>query len=659
MVLGDNTVYIKITEDADQLASDLVNSTKAADTLDEHLKQVIDTIKQIAEAYQTTFADAVKIMSDPENTGGRIGLFNPDDLNKALEQLDAGTKQAGETADEFVANYRAKIQEAISSIEELTSSEEGISVSEAKLALGPLGTKQYKQAILDAASSAMELRDRIAASGDIAQTAFGVTSTEAIGVFTESVQKAVVSLQELQTQGMSLQQGKEALGPLGSGEYSNKVLQAATDTIKFQQELEKTGQVAQDMGITAGESISVYREQVAAATAAIQQLITTELAASVEEAKVALGPNGSGQFSTTVINAAAKSYEALKVELDTTLVSEQAFSQEELVGADAVTRNNENVAQAVVLLQDMVAELGQVSSAQAKASLTGYGFSGAEITQATQDFQALGGAFTDTAVKKDKFTVNVGALGDMMRYVRLSAFLIFMTALNDIKQMFQDAVKDAVDFSNAIFQLDVAVRAYQRDGFDVSLKQVHDQIAAIQKLYPYFDVSDMDASMAKLLNSTREFGVTSQQAFQLYGDAAKIAIMSNTTMEEAVNKLMTAVTSGAHAQQALRTLGIAVNSDLELAFEKEADALDDSTNKMTLQEKAAAALGLIHKYLALTADDVASKQDTLAGETDTVSAAWKNFLTMLGTLYAPIMKGVSTFLLQGIADLKQYVIIFE
>jgi hypothetical protein len=329
-------------------------------------------------------------------------------------------------------------------------------------------------------------------------------------------------------------------------------------------------------------------------------------------------------------------------------MSAEALGQ---VGVASVEVFRNGIQLATQTLTELQAKLGQISSAEAKAALSGLGFDSATTRQAITDYQTLGNTFTDTSTKKDVFKVNVGLLGDMMRYVRLSAFLIFMTALNDIRTAFTNAIKDAIDFSNAIFNLDVAVRAWQRSGFDVSLQQVHDQIAKIQQLYPYFNVSDMDTAMAKLINGTREFGVTAQQAFQLYGDAAKIATVNNITLEEAVTKLLQAVESG--RLQSLRTLGVPASAQLELEYEQKlAAVMDNTTSKMTVQEKSAAALGLIHEYLSKTADDVSQKQDTLAGKTTAVSTAWKNWLTSMGSLFGPFLKLLDDFVLKLIDFVK-------
>lgn len=220
----------------------------------------------------------------------------------------------------------------------------------------------------------------------------------------------------------------------------------------------------------------------------------------------------------------------------------------------------------------------------------------------------------------------------------------------DMQQLFKDTVKSATEFSNAIFGLDVAVRAWQRSGFDISLQEVHDKLVALQKLYPYFSMTEMQDHLALLINGVREFGLSTETTFKLFEDAMKASIITGKDLPTTIDAMINAVGSG--RLQSIRKLGIPVSIDLEEEFIR---AIDGTTDALTVQEKALASAGLIHQYFATLAEDTAKKQDVLAGKTAEANAAWTNFVTRIGIMITPLLENFKDLTI-GLIDYWQLLI---
>lgn len=274
--------------------------------------------------------------------------------------------------------------------------------------------------------------------------------------------------------------------------------------------------------------------------------------------------------------------------------------------------------------------VGDIEDAMRKASE-------ASSTFGKAAYQALSQVKEEAARAQSSAKSLVGglsALANVARFVfasvlGITAISTFRSIINYIK----DATESALEFAKSLFGIEMGVRALQRAGTDIGIKDVIDQIDKLQEKWGIFSKKELAAGTADLVNLTRSFGFTKEQIFKLQDAIATLAVVNGKSMEEVQRTVALAISSG--YTEGLQRLGVSMNV-VTIGAKAQELGFKGNYRALTEVERAMATYAQLLEKVALYADDAKEVQDQLFGRLQKAEAELTDFKKDFGETWVPV-----------------------
>jgi hypothetical protein len=201
---------------------------------------------------------------------------------------------------------------------------------------------------------------------------------------------------------------------------------------------------------------------------------------------------------------------------------------------------------------------------------------------------------------------------------------------------FQDAVKAADQYYQSLLQISVAQDTLARSGVATTNQQLLQMADELAQKFQTFSKVDMANAVAQASLLASNYGMSVNQVQQLTEMAALLARLHGGMPADYVDNILKA----SEGTKALWAFGqqVVITNDQILAKAKEMGLVAQDF-KGTLDEntKATAGFQLLWERLSPEIDQVAKSQDNVRTSQQQLAATWKDSLTQLGVLFAPIL----------------------
>lgn len=257
-------------------------------------------------------------------------------------------------------------------------------------------------------------------------------------------------------------------------------------------------------------------------------------------------------------------------------------------------------------------------------------------SKAYKDFQAVAPTALRELNKETQQTA--GAFGNLNNIARVLFGITLLSlgaqALRTIVGFLQDAGRAALDFSKAMFQLEVGVRALRRSGIDVTTSEIIDNLERINSsVGNLFSQLELIKGAAEFTNLIRDLGLTRDEIFQLQEAVVKLAIVNGRSMDDVQKTVALALSSG--YTEGLQRLGVSINR-LTIAEEANRIGFKGGYTALSEQARAQATFNLLMQKSTKYADDLSEAQKRLFGEIQGTEKEIENTKAALGEALLPL-----------------------
>jgi hypothetical protein len=261
---------------------------------------------------------------------------------------------------------------------------------------------------------------------------------------------------------------------------------------------------------------------------------------------------------------------------------------------------------------------------------------GTPINTVNNAMKLLGDETKKTSEGFKLFGLNLGQIGNIAKVVMTSLFGVYsiVQLLRLGLQFFKDASQSAYELAKGIFQVSIGVRALQRAGGDITIKDLYENIDKLKEKFGIFSRKELIQGSAALINLIRDFGLTSKQILGMQDAIATLAVVNGRAMDEVQRTVALALSSG--YTEGLQRLGVSIN---RTTIALEAQRLGWGRNYMSLteQQRALATYNLIIAKTAKYAEDLVYYQTTLPGRMDKATASIIDQTAALGKKSLPVV----------------------
>jgi hypothetical protein len=260
-------------------------------------------------------------------------------------------------------------------------------------------------------------------------------------------------------------------------------------------------------------------------------------------------------------------------------------------------------------------------------------FQSAPITGA---LYGINNAMQATGKGATRLSAAFGSMGNVASFVFGSVLgLSAITILQDIIGYFQKAAVSAYEFTKAMFSLEVGIRALQRSGIDITIKDVYENIERLRVQFGTFSRKELVEGSASLLNLIRDFGLTKEEIFGVQEAAATLAVVNGRAMDDVQRTIALALSSG--YTEGLQRLGVSI-SKITIAYEAMRLGFSKTPNYMGLneQQRALATLSLIQSKTAIYQRDLEAYQKTAPGRIDVANKRIEDQIALMGQSLLPV-----------------------
>jgi len=235
----------------------------------------------------------------------------------------------------------------------------------------------------------------------------------------------------------------------------------------------------------------------------------------------------------------------------------------------------------------------------------------------------------------DDTTKSTSTLGDISKFVFGGILgLTAITVLRDLVNWFKQLTREGYEFVKGIYQMEVGVRALQRAGMDITIRELYENLRVLREEFGTFTTKDLVVGAAQFTNLTRDLGFTKDQFFELQNSVATLAVVNGRAMDEVQRTVALALSSG--YTEGLQRLGVSINR-VNIAQEAATMGWRGGYTALTEQQRALATYNLIIQKTAIYQKDLQEYQRTSPGEIDRASASWKEFTNNIGKDLLPIL----------------------
>lgn len=288
-----------------------------------------------------------------------------------------------------------------------------------------------------------------------------------------------------------------------------------------------------------------------------------------------------------------------------------------------------------------IAKTTGVSFKAAAESLKGT-FNVSEVNEGLKQLTATTGGTTQA----------FGGLGNVAQFVFGSVLgLSAVNVLRNIVKYLQDAAQAGVEFGKAIYQMGIGVRALQRQGTEITLKDVYDQIETLRSSFKVFTTKDLVVGSAAFLNLIRDLGFTKEQIIELQNSIATLAIVNGRSMDEVQKTVALALSSG--YTEGLQRLGVSINR-VTIAEKAAELGWNKGYTALTEQQRAYATYLLVLEKTLAYQDDLKQYYSTVPGQIEATTAALEEEKNALGLSLQPLTLIIEKLKLIGIESLRTF-----
>jgi hypothetical protein len=211
--------------------------------------------------------------------------------------------------------------------------------------------------------------------------------------------------------------------------------------------------------------------------------------------------------------------------------------------------------------------------------------------------------------------------------------LLGLRALQWVKTQLTEAIEMAEEFSKSLYRLEVAIRAMQRAGSEITFESTWQGIQKMREEYGIFTTKDLVSGYAQMYNLTRELGLAEKDIEELIQASATLSIVTGQNIYEAQRMMAMALSSG--YTEGLQRLGIAI-SRYSIALKANSMGLGENYMSLSEHDRALATKAIIMEQVNRYAEDAAEYEDTYAGKIDSTKAKIQEYYNFIGSKFLPI-----------------------
>lgn len=201
-----------------------------------------------------------------------------------------------------------------------------------------------------------------------------------------------------------------------------------------------------------------------------------------------------------------------------------------------------------------------------------------------------------------------GAMGMLGQLAGITGLIV---VLRKVIGFLMEAADSAMEFQQSVFAMVVGVRALQRAGVDITLKDMAENLTNLKEKFGVFSMVDLVKGSAAFLNLNRDMGFTKEQLFELQEAIATLAVVNGRSMDEVQKTVALALSSG--YTEGLQRLGVSINR-VTIAQEAANLGWKGGYTSLNEQQRALATYNLIIRKTAIYQEDLLKFQETLPGK---------------------------------------------
>ena len=228
--------------------------------------------------------------------------------------------------------------------------------------------------------------------------------------------------------------------------------------------------------------------------------------------------------------------------------------------------------------------------------------------------------------------------------------------LRGIWTWFNKGVNVAIDFSQSLFKLEASVRALQRTGVNVTIKETVQLIKELRDEFGVFNTQEVVEGIAQVQLLTRNFRFTKEEMKEVFKIASTLAIVLGKDFSEAAKSTALFLSSG--YAESMQRAGLAVN---RLTVQEEAHRLgiEKGYTALTEQERAHAGLSLVLREIEPLVAENARFQNTYAGKIRATTKETEDYQRVIATRFIPTKLALLKILLALIKSFAQLQAAYE
>jgi DNA-directed RNA polymerase subunit F len=244
----------------------------------------------------------------------------------------------------------------------------------------------------------------------------------------------------------------------------------------------------------------------------------------------------------------------------------------------------------------------------------------------------------------------------------LATAVVGALSIQKVIAFLSEAGETALEYSQALFKMDVAVRALQRSGMDTTLQDWTSEVAALSDQFHIFSNIEITNALGQSALMGREFNLTKDQMVQLTKIAMVFSEVTGRDLTGAIQAVTYFIDTG--YTKSIRGLGVAISQGI-LQAAAQAAGYKTAYKDLDALTQAQIRFQVLTSQTNTLIADAGTIMDTWSGKMQTADAAATNAMTNLGQAVEPWMVGIKNAwagfvqrLADGIAAGEKYIAIW-
>jgi hypothetical protein len=258
-----------------------------------------------------------------------------------------------------------------------------------------------------------------------------------------------------------------------------------------------------------------------------------------------------------------------------------------------------------------------------------------EVTAET-NAKALSQAVREVKEETQATTKSTFDLGNAAQRVFRSIIgFVVLNILRRLLDAYGELIEKGKAFADSIVDISIAVRKLQREGENITFREVTDEIARLREEFGLFTEKELNAGLSSLLILGNQLNLTKQQIFDIAEATAVAATVTGVNYKEAIDRVARALATG--QTRGLVELNLAI-SEASIAEEAYRLGLAETGEALDRNTKAQALYSLIVKESNALNEDAIAIQDTLVGGLIVEEKSLEQISDEIGTKLLPTKK---------------------